>query len=208
MCTRQRQRRSVLAPWFSGIVVILVLSPAVNAKAAGPEETTKLDCGANALFILLHLEEMPVTYDNLESVLPPRAPEGYSMLELTAAASSLGLCLEGVRFGKGDKALNRPAIVFLQDAKGGHFAVLRPVGTTGTMVQVIDPSRAPWIADYERVFAARSWTSRVLIPLAPWPVRHARHLLFALACGTLTAAGLLLWSRSSRPRRRNTLGTP
>jgi len=203
----QRQRRPDLARWVSALVFILALSCAVNARAAGPEETTKFDCGANALFILLHLEKLPVTFDDLESVLPPRAPEGYSMLELSAAASSLGLSLQGVRFGKGDKALNRPAIVFLQDAKGGHFAVLRPVGTTGPMVQVIDPPRAPWIADYERVFAARSWTSRVLIPLDPWPVRHARDLPVAVACGTLTAVAFLLWSRSSRSRRRNTLAT-
>ncbi len=144
-------------------LVVLVAHPTC-AQAAASDESTKLDCGANALFVLLRLEGRPVTLERLVEALPARDPKGYSMAELAAAAHTCGLDLDGVRFGKGDKPLTRPAIVFLQDAKAGHFAVLRPVGNTGAMVQVIDPPYAPWIADYDRVIASKPWTGRILTP--------------------------------------------
>ena len=163
--------------------------PRRNASAAGPDETTTLDCGVNALFVLVRLEGRPVTVDRVLSALPPRHPRGYSMAELVAAARSLGLGLEGVQFYKGSRALDRPAIAFVKDARGGHYAVLRPVGTTGKMVQVLDPPQVPWIADYEKVFSAKSWTGRILIRRDPWIVRNAIPLLTALAgCGVLVAS--------------------
>lgn len=178
--------------------MIALLALTVNARAAEPEATTTLDCGVNALFVLLRLEGRPVTIDRLESVLPARHSDGYSMAELAAAARPLGLDLEGVRFAKGDKALDRPAIVFLKDAKGGHFAVLRPVGSTGTMVQVIDPPHAPWIADYDRVLSAKSWTDRILIPRDPWLRRYAVSLSLM---GAVTAifVSVLLNRRFRKP---------
>lgn len=127
----------------AALISILLLTPPPRAAAAGPEEATRPDCGVNALFVLLRLEGVPVTLDRLEATLPRRQPDGYSMAELAAAARSLGLSLEGVRFDRGDRPPDRPAIMFLKDGQGGHFAVLRPVGTTGTMVQVIDPLRRP-----------------------------------------------------------------
>ena len=167
------------------------------------EETTKLDCGVNALFVLLRLEGRPVTLDRLTAVLPARHPEGYSMAELSQASRVLGLDLEGVRFTKGDKALKRPAIAFLKDVKGGHFTVLRPVGTTGTMVQVIDPPHAPWIADYDRVFATKPWTGRILSPRASWWVRHAALLSAVAVCAVLLTVLRRgrAWSRAARPRQ-------
>lgn len=174
MTWRARARRPLLS-----LIVLLTLT--VTAQAVGPEDTTKLDCGVNALFVLLRLEGIPVTIDRLESSLPPRHRDGYSMEELSTAAWSLGLYLEGVRFAAGDKSLSRPAIAFLKDGKGGHFVVLRPVGTTGTIVQIIDPPNAPWLVDYDRVMRAKPWTGRILIPRAPWLSRIALPILLATA---------------------------
>ena len=143
---------------------LLLLARPAPAQAAASDESTKLDRGANALFVLLRLEGRPVTLERLVEALPARDPKGYSMAELAAAAHTCGLDLDGIRFDKSDQPLTRPAIVFLQDAKAGHFAVLRPVGNTGAMVQVIDPPYAPWIADYNRVIAAKPWTGRILTP--------------------------------------------
>jgi predicted double-glycine peptidase len=152
--------------------LVALFTLAATAGAAGPEQATELDCGVNALFVLLRLEQRTVTLDRLRSALPARHPDGYSMAELASAARSLGLDLDGVRFAKGDKALTRPAIVFLKEPRGGHFAVLRPVGTTGTMVQVIDPASAPWIADYDHVFSSNPWTGQILVPRDGWIVRN------------------------------------
>jgi hypothetical protein len=172
------------------LCVIASSTVAAADGAAGPPETIKLDCGASALFVLLRFEKRPVTLDRLESALPPRHPKGYSMAELASAAASLGLDLEGVRYTKGDKALTRPAIAFLKDPRGGHFAVLRPVGTTGTMVQVIDPPGVPWIADYDRICSSKSWTGRILVPRDPWILRNAIPALIAAAGFVMLMAGI------------------
>ena len=169
--------------------LLLLLVIAIHAEAAGTGEMTNLDCGVNALFLLLRLEGRPVTLDSLLSVLTSHDPQGYSMAELIVAARSLGVELEGVEFGKGNGALNRPAIAFFKDAKGGHYAVLRPVGTTGTMVQVIDPPRVPWIVDYDRVFSAKPWTSRILIRRDAWIVRNKTPLLMATVGSSLLLLG-------------------
>ena len=152
----------------------------------------------NALFILFHLEGRSVTLGELEAALPPRNPRGYSMAELTKAAMSFGLRLEGVRFNKGDKPLDRPGIAFVKNENSGHFLVLRPVGVTGTMVQVIDPPSAPWITDYDRVLLAKPWTGRILLARDRWNVKTAAPLLIA-------AGGLILvvitFHRRLRPKR-------
>lgn len=184
---------------FACSCALALLAQAAAVKAAAPDEATTLDCGVNALFVLLQLEGRGLTFERIEEALTKRDPRGYSMAELRVAAGKLGLSLEGVRFTKGDKALPRPAIVFLQGDKGGHFAVLRPVGTTGTMVQVIDPPYPPWITDYDRLFAEASWTGRILIARDSWPSPIA--LLGATLATLIVVATLLLRLRKARSQR-------
>jgi Peptidase C39 family len=164
------QRGFGLSRALPGFVVSLALALSLSAEA---HDAARLDCGSNALFVLLRLEGHPVNLEHVESALPVRHPDGYSMGDLAAAAGRLGVGLEGVLFAKGDTALKHSAIAFLKDAKGGHFAVLRPVGNTCTMVQVIDPPHVPWIADYDRVLSSSMWTGKILVPRDPWIVRNA-----------------------------------
>jgi ABC-type bacteriocin/lantibiotic exporter with double-glycine peptidase domain len=140
----------------------------VGTCKAGPEEKTKLDCGVNVLFILLRLEGRSIEFDRLESALAPRNPAGSSMAELAGASASLGLTLDGIRFDKDSQPLAKPAIAFFKDSRGGHFAVLRPVGTTGRMIQVINPPYVPFIADRDQVVAQKAWTGRVLVSRDSW----------------------------------------
>ena len=42
----------------------------MSAVAGEAGERTRLDCGVNALFILLHLEGRPGAVDRLEAMLP------------------------------------------------------------------------------------------------------------------------------------------
>jgi len=114
------------------------------------------------------LQGRPVTVDRILSQLPAHHPDGYSMAELAAASEALGLPLRGVRFAKGDPNPGQPAIAFLESERGGHFSVLRPLGTTATMVQVIDPPIPPWVTDYDRLFVNGIWTDRILLPQPPW----------------------------------------
>jgi hypothetical protein len=126
------------------------------------------------------------------------------MAELAAASRSLGMELDGVEFVKGDKSPDRPAIAFLSDARGGHFAVLRPVGATGTMVQVIDPPHVPWITDCDRLLAARGWTGRILLPRERWSRRFAAPVAVAALGAIVTWAAL----KRRAPRRRVDPATP
>jgi hypothetical protein len=174
------------ARWIVAGFLVMSLSAASPAARTDERETIRLDCGVNALFVLLNLEGHPSSVDQLLSALPAPQPAGYSMAELAAAARSRGLPLDGVRLAKGDPSPVRPVIAFLNDPRGGHFAVLRPVGTTRTMVQVIDPPSAPWIADLDRVVGSKNWTGKILTPRAPW-IRRA-----APAALSLTAASLLI----------------
>jgi Peptidase C39 family len=182
--------------------LIATLTVAVSVGAAEPVAGSKLDCGENALFVFLHLEGCTATLDHVASVLPSRHPDGYSMAELARAAKALGLRVEGVTFNRGDKALTRSAIAFFRDAKGGHFAVLRPVGITGTMVQVVDPPNMPWIADYDRLFSSGQWTGQVLVPTEPWIIRNTFALVIGaggfILVGTGLAYGLKIIGRPSR----------
>jgi hypothetical protein len=184
-------------PVSTRLARLLLIASLVFARtvlATEPDENRGLDCGVNALFILLTLEKQPARLDRLESALPARRPDGYSMAELASAARSLGLDVEGVRFAKGDRALRRPAIAFLIGPAGGHYAVIRPVGTTGTMVQVIDPPHVPWIADYDRVFSSRPWTGRILVARDPWTLRGSVALTAGVAgfVSLLAGAGVAL----------------
>jgi hypothetical protein len=187
--------------------MIAILALATSGGAAEPTATTTLDCGADALFVLLHLEGRPVALDQLEKSLPPRRRDGYSMSELAASSAAVGLPLDGLRFGKRHGAPTRPVIAFFKDPKTGHFAVLRPVGTTGKMVQVIDPPHVPWITDWDKLFAAKSWTGRILVRRDPWIVRNMIPVLLAAAGGVLLMTGLRrgLRRRAIRPATANAL---
>ena len=176
------------------IALVLISSSTPGAETARPATT---DCGMHALFVLFQVEGRPVGLEQLDRALPPRRSEGSSMTELSRAAGALGLTLKGVRMGRNDVPLDRPAIAFLKDAGAGHFVVLRPVGTSGAMVQVIDPPYAPRIVDYDWLFRGKLWTGRVLSEDRPARLGTALRLLSG-------AAGLVLPAILSarRVRRR------
>jgi hypothetical protein len=170
--------------------VIALLTIGLGTRVSGEDVSTGPDCGVSALYILLRLEGKPSTVEQIESTLPRRNPAGYSMAELASASRALGVDLEGVRLEKGGGPITRPAIAYLEDGAWGHFAVVRPVGTTGTMVQVIDPPSHPLIADYDRVLKAKSWTGRVLVPRRHWSARRSLLLAIATSCSALLAVVL------------------
>ena len=142
------------------IVVVLLGGSTLRADEVEPHP---LDCGPNSLVMLLRLAGHEVALDEVKQALPPRHGVGYSLAELQSAASKFGLSLNGIRLDKSDLPLVQPAIAFLYSAGEGHFILMRPVGTTGKVVQVIDPPFAPAIMDYEKLLASRSWTGRMLI---------------------------------------------
>jgi len=176
------------------VVAIVVLALLATCRRAGAvDDEVAWDCGTNALHVLLHFEGRPTSLDRLLSVLPAPSPEGHSMAELAAASRALGLSLDGVRLGPGDPRPDRASIAYVKTPQGGHFMVVRPVGSLGGMVQVVDPPLPPLIVDFDRLTAAGGWTGRVLTPRT----RGGRSA--ALFVGGLAIASLVV---AVRPRRR------
>lgn len=160
------------------------MSMATNAPEPGPKTTP--DRGANALYLLLGFEQREVGLDRLLETLPEAVREGYSLSELQRAAGRLGLETEGVVDSKRAGVWDRPAIAHVQSpGEPGHYMVVRPVGQSGTKVQVIDPPFVPRIVDRDRLREMPQWTGHLLRRRDPWIVRHrnsALGALLAIAC--------------------------
>lgn len=202
----QRKHAFVAGILTLGLGLLSSRAVAVTKPLAEPAGQALTDCGVNSLFLLMMLEGKSISLDRIETALPVRHPRGYSMMELAKASSTLGLLLDGRKLTKSDRRLDRPAIAFLEDARGGHFAVVRPVGVTGTLVQVIDAPYAPRIVDIDRLFDSRQWTGRILIP------RRPHYMLYWAACvapvASISFAVLLRWRLGkSNARPRATLET-
>ncbi|APW61420.1 hypothetical protein [Paludisphaera borealis] len=87
------------------------------------------------------------------------------------------------------------ALFLLHRLEARHVTVLRPVGTRGTMVQVIDPPAPPWITDYDRLFINNVWTDRILIPRPPWysPAGATGRMAMAGMASVVAASLATLW---------------
>jgi Peptidase C39 family len=138
-----------------------------QSNFAGPNSSTaqSLDCGTIALYQFARLEGLHPDLSDVRAHLPPRNPTGYSMLELQTAAGRLGMKLRGVRLRKSDRAPTSAAIVFLaQPGNHGHYVVIRPIGHSGKLVQVLDSIGSPILLDVAQMYEARQWTGLALVP--------------------------------------------
>lgn len=167
------------------------------------EEYTPPDCGVRALYILPNVEGHRVGLDRIETALrSPHDPRGHSMAELQAAAAACGARLRGLRFEPSDTRPDRPFIAFVEEAGEGHFLVVRPVGSTGTMIQLIEPPFAPRVVDYERFVRGRAWTGRSLVAETSAEALGRDWLPPLLAGGLLLVGTVTLIRRIVRARRR------
>ena len=78
--------------------------------------------------------------------------------------------------------------------KRGHYVLVRPVGHTGKLVQVLNGVEPTRIMDKEVLFASSEWTGLVLAPRRTGWVDWVVVLL-----SSLSGLGLLAWLL---PRRR------
>jgi hypothetical protein len=140
----------------------------------GPTESTSIaevqarsdapaDCGLIALYFLLQLESHNVNIDVLQNNLPTTTAKGYSLRELSSASERLGLRLNGLEWNAKHPP-TRAAIAWMKPETAGHFVLIRPVGVTGAMVQIIDPPAAPRILDFQTLARSPEWTGRLLVP--------------------------------------------
>lgn len=131
--------------WHAALIGLGLLGqpPETDSPATTEVTGSTFDCGPNALYLLLRSSGIDVRMEAIERALPPRHSDGYSMAELRDAARACGLSLRGIRIGPDDVPLDRPVIAHMDQGRSGHYVLLRPIGRTGTMVQVIEPPVAP-----------------------------------------------------------------
>jgi hypothetical protein len=194
MTPRYRPARDV------GVIALSIAALSSMASRGDEARTHALptyDCGFQAIWILLSLEARPTAIPQLEARLPAPSPRGYSMKELRDAAGASGLGLTGIFLRKGSRVPDRPALVFLKRGQHGHFIVIRPVGHTGKLIQVIDSVEAPQVKELADLYASPEWTGLALVPSRPnWAARVAG------ALALLSGIGLILAFAIPRLRRR------
>ena len=154
------------------------------------------DCGVRSLCLLLGLEGRTFEPKEVVRSLPKRDPAGYSMKQLRDEAARRGVPLRGVKLRPGQRPAG-PSIVFLGDGGHGHYVVVRPIGHTGKLVQVLDPNDAPIVLDAELLDRLPRWTGLALVPDPPrWPLRIGA----ALVAAGVPGLGANLWLRRNRGR--------
>ena len=134
------------------------------ARADEPPAGATYDCGIMALYLLLNLEGHPADLKSLEANLSAPDPRGYSLKELRDAAAALDLPLQGVKLSRDAPAPRTPALAYVRIGAHGHYVVVRPVGHTGSLVQVIDSNRDAEVIDARTFFQSSRWTGLVLVP--------------------------------------------
>jgi ABC-type bacteriocin/lantibiotic exporter with double-glycine peptidase domain len=176
-----------------GLFMLIALTwPGERLAGEDRRKAEPSDCGSLALYHLLRLEGRPIDLDRLAAALPAPGSEGLSFLDLRDAAGHLGLTLDAVVLTKQRSAIRTPVLLFIKGDREGHFLVVRPVGHTGNLVQIIDGERTPIVIDAARLFASTGWTGLALIPR-----RHNYFIITALgislACFIVIA--LRVWVR-------------
>jgi hypothetical protein len=172
-----------LRAWRSWKEMALVAALGSWATAAETSSNSG-DCGTVALYALLRLEGRPTSLESVAARLPAIRPAGHSMKELRDAARTLGLGLDGAYLGKDDKAIDRPMLAFLKVEGKGHFLVIRPVGHSGKLVQVIDSNQPTRVMDKADLVTSDQWTGLVLATRRTnWPVLAALVLVATAGLG-------------------------
>jgi hypothetical protein len=177
---------------WSVIAVAVPLGSVAGSEHDARTDDAGIDCGTMALGALLLLERYPAGPDAILAHLKPSSSAGYSLEELRDAAGACGLRLRGVRLNKDEGAIDRPMIVFFMRSRNGHYRVIRPVGHTGKLAQVIDPNLPPYVVDKLAMFATPEWTGIALVPdrRPGWPIRIALGLLSGSALAGVAWIGM------------------
>jgi len=143
------------------------------------------DCGSLSLYNFLRLESIPADLSAIERHLPEATEQGRSFYDLTQVARKFGLELQGVRLIDPNEVPRQTALAHLQQEDHGHFVVLRPVGHSGRLFQVIDGLAPPSVIDIDEIRQSESWTGLLLVQKNGGVWALAKRLGFAAVLGIL-----------------------
>ena len=147
------------------LLSLVLLKPTIAHDSEQEMAITFPDCGTQSLYLLLRLEKIGVKLADLESTLAPMSETGHSMSELRDAGVKLGLRVRGIRLSEVSPNFDRPLLARLNRDPHGHFVVVRGVGHSGRLVQVLDPNLEPRIMEVSDLLKSPEWTGYVLVPI-------------------------------------------
>ena len=157
---------AVVAPLLSGGYVTGQPPPASNTQPLTASSPV-FPCGVMALYALSRLENIPTNLTAIDAQVSMTGKTGHSLSELREAAHAFGLELTGVHLSSADWPLDRPALVRLKQGPLGHFVVIRPVGHSGKLVQIVDGIHCVEVLDAQDLFSSTEWAGEGLIPVRP-----------------------------------------
>jgi hypothetical protein len=148
----------------------------------------------------MRLKGIPSSFERLRLAASTPGEHGQSLLDIKNLAARHGVDLLPVQLGP---AIDGPLILHLNRPPRGHFVVIRPVGHTGKLVQVIDGARDPVVLDLEALRQLDEWSGYALIPRRG----PNRWVVIPAASGAILA-GWLAWSRARQREARSAVTTP
>ena len=196
-----------LLQWARRLFLPIGLGWVVATASGASDEEKRLinDCGVNALYLLLRLQAVDVDLGQLRQALPDTSANPLSMADLQSVARRYGVSLRGRRINFQATVIDRPSIALLRSNDGrGHFVVLEPIGSQGTMVKILDFPRPIHVVDFASLAKSSAWTGLILVPATIW-----ENLSPWVACGTgsllLGLTSLLVWLDKVKDRRNGDL---
>ncbi len=184
--------------WAFLVILGGAMTVSWSPMALAAEEPPKVDpwdCGTVSLYHLLRLTGHSLDIDGLQVVLGTPGAEGHSFHQLREAAGHFGLSVDAVVLPKRRSAIQGPVLLFAKLGQEGHFFVVRPVGHTGRLVQLLEGDRPPSVVDAERLFNSRAWTGLALVPHQP---NYLALGAAGLAVGCMAVFVSRLWERAQR----------
>ncbi len=189
---------------MSVVWLVLCLGNVSTPGGAGvPPQSAQLaedSCGPVSLYLFLRLNGLKVSYDDVVAGFGSHHKIGATLADMKQAAGNCGLAVECVRV-RALPDVRRSIIAYLNPGdrtNAGHYIVVRPIGETGTMVQVISPPSMPRARDRSDLCADPAWTGIVIVP-ANRTSRVPSVLVGVIAVGGVL--GVMATVRSSAFRR-------
>jgi hypothetical protein len=158
-------------------------------------ETDRVTCAVEALYLYLQTVSREVPLRKLASEFSPPNRGGHSMYEIARVARRHGVGLTGIALKGRSRTLREPMIAYLKRSDHSHFVVLRPIGTSGELVQVLDPSGGIRSVDYDAFQKIAGWTGMVLVRTKPSLFLRATPWLISSVVGVLVARGVVAMVR-------------
>lgn len=182
---------------------IMVEGEPTRAKLDG---LSRRDCGFVALCVLMQIHGHDAGPKRVSDALgSSKSADGLSLAELRDAGRWVGFRLRGERISissEGDWPFDQPAIVHGHGQGRNHFFVVRPIGSNGRRVQIIDPPHEPVVVDSVVARELLGPSRLALIHDSAWPpsawMIGAGMVLFVSGLALLT----IRVSRHSRSGRR------